>query len=107
MFDDIKSLIANVQAVQIGDALIDLGSLSTKLGNTYNALLRGEKFAVDDTQLDSSISDLETCCDNLAKQPKSAPDEKAMDPATILLIVKTALEALKMFREWRKKRQES
>ena len=54
MFDDIKSLIANVQAVQIGDALIDLGNLSTKLGNTYNALLRGEKFAVDDTQLDTA-----------------------------------------------------
>ena len=106
MFDDIKSLIANVQAVQIGDALIDLGSLSTKLGNTYNALLRGEKFAIDEAEEDKAIAELEACCAELKKAPKGAPNEKEMDPATILLLVTSVLELLKKIREWRKKRQE-
>jgi hypothetical protein len=106
MFDDVKKLIENARNLQIGDALIDLGNLSTKLGNTYNAIVRGEKFAIDDGEENKAIADLEACCDDLEKSPKGAVDPKEMDPATIIMFVKLGMELLKAFRDWRKKRQE-
>jgi hypothetical protein len=104
MFDDVKKLIEEARNLQIGDALITGGNLSIKLGEFYNAILRGEKFAMDDGELNKSIGDLEACCDDIEKSPKGAVDPKQMDPATILFIVKSVLEVLKAIREWRKKR---
>lgn len=102
MFNDLKLLAEHIRNAQIGEAMRDASRILNTAADLYDSFLKGIPLPVGDADgdLDLAVAELESCCGTLAGMPVGA-DPKTLDPATILLIVKSVIELIKWLRERR------
>lgn len=105
MFDDFKTLfvgiVDDIRNMRFGDALRKNSELSDKLAEFYDLLTGntppafGAAGGDDDAAAKAADECIAEC--SAARGPRAVG---ALDPATILLIIKASAEAFKLLRDW-------
>lgn len=103
MLNEILKLVADFKAGNWAEVLRGAGKVLATFGDWYEAFVHPTVGApalmqATDEELDAAIADLEACC---AAPPVMQADPKAIDPATVLLIVKAVIEFIKWWRDRR------